>query len=60
MPIKNFYQELKKDDEINLGTSYPEFSDWKWADIDEALDKIVDFKFDVYKKAVDFFKSIIK
>lgn len=48
------------EDEINLHTASPEFDSWKWAEIDEALDKIVDFKFDVYKKAVDFFKSMKK
>jgi len=55
-----FLEFVGSDDEINLDTDYPEFDDWKWADIDEALVNIVDFKSDVYKKAVDFFKSVVK
>jgi len=53
-----FFEFLGEEDEINLNTDNPEFDNWKWADVDVALDKIVEFKFDVYKKAVDFFKSM--
>ena len=39
-----------KESEINIGTSKPEFSDWKWIHPETITDKVVDFKLDVYKK----------
>ena len=38
--------------EINLKTKNPEFKDWKWIDINQLLDVVVRFKFDVYKSIV--------
>lgn len=48
------------DDEINLKTPEPEFKNWKWVDIDEALEKIVQFKKDVYQKMVKKFKPYLQ
>lgn len=48
------------DSEINLATSEPEFKAWRWADIDEALDKIVFFKKGVYAKAIKLLKPIME
>ena len=36
--------------EINIKTKYPEFLDWKWVNIDNLTDEVVEFKFHVYKK----------
>ncbi len=36
--------------EINLKTKKPEFYDWKWANIENLTDKVVNFKLDVYKQ----------
>ena len=36
--------------EINIKTKYPEFLDWKWVNIDNLTDEVVDFKFHVYKQ----------
>ena len=36
--------------EINIKTKYPEFLDWKWVNIDNLNDEVVDFKFHVYKQ----------
>ena len=38
--------------EINVKTKNPEFKDWKWVDINQLLDVVVRFKFDVYKSIV--------
>ena len=37
------------DNEININTKKPEFLDWKWIDIDNITDVVVDFKLEVYK-----------
>ena len=38
--------------EINVKTKNPEFKDWKWIDINQLLDVVVRFKFEVYKSIV--------
>ena len=38
------------EDEINIKTKHPEFLDWKWVNIDNLTDEVVQFKFHVYKK----------
>tara|TARA_X000000368_G_scaffold388787_1_gene350563 strand:+ start:729 stop:1202 length:474 start_codon:yes stop_codon:yes gene_type:complete len=35
--------------EINIKTKNPEFLEWKWIDIENLSDKVVDFKLDVYR-----------
>ena len=36
--------------EINIHTKHPEFLDWKWVNIENLTDEIVNFKLHVYKK----------
>jgi len=36
--------------EINIKTKKPEFLDWKWVNIENLTDEIVNFKLHVYKK----------
>ena len=36
--------------EINIKTKYPEFLDWKWVNIDDLTNEIVNFKVHVYKQ----------
>ncbi len=36
--------------EINIKTKHPEFLDWKWINIDNLTDEVVDFKLHVYKQ----------
>lgn len=43
---------LGNESEINLQTTQVEFINWKWATIPEILDKIVDFKKNVYTNAI--------
>jgi len=49
---------LGEDDDINVATDNPEFSEWKWARMDSIIDSIVPFKRDVYAKILKEFKDI--
>ena len=52
---KNFWQmpqggvDNGEEKEININTKYPEFLDWKWVNIDDLTNEIVNFKVHVYK-----------
>ena len=50
---------IGNESEINLKTKHPEFIEWKWIEIDELTNVIVDFKKDVYKKLVIELKEFI-
>ena len=50
---------IGNESEINLKTKHPEFIEWKWIEIDELINVIVDFKKDVYKKLVIELKEFI-
>ena len=50
---------IGKDNEINIKTKKPEFSEWKWVDIDEITNYVVDFKTEVYKNLKLEVKNII-
>ena len=50
---------LGTDKEINLKTNHPEFLEWKWIDIENITDKIVDFKLHVYEKIKEELKKLI-
>tara|TARA_B100000029_G_scaffold343497_1_gene335891 strand:- start:762 stop:1235 length:474 start_codon:yes stop_codon:yes gene_type:complete len=39
-----------KDEEINIHTKKPEFLDWKWINIENLTDGVVNFKLEVYKQ----------
>ena len=47
-----------KNDDINVKTENPEFSEWKWAQLDSIIDNIVPFKRDVYTKILEEFKDL--
>ena len=47
------------DKEININTKNPEFLDWKWIDIDEITEVVVNFKLHVYKELKEKIKKII-
>ena len=49
---------LGEDNDINVGTDNPEFSEWKWSKMDSIVDSIVPFKRDVYAKILEEFKDI--
>ena len=48
-----------KDGEINIKTKNPEFLDWKWIELDQITDLVVDFKLNVYKELKEKVKKII-
>ena len=48
-----------EDNEINIKTSNPEFLDWKWIEIDQLTEVVVDFKLHVYKEVKEKVKKII-
>ena len=45
--------------EINIKTKNPEFLDWKWIEIDQLTEVVVDFKLHVYKEVKEQVKKII-
>ena len=38
--------------EINIKTKKPEFSEWKWINLDEITKRVVDFKTEMYKNCL--------
>ena len=57
--LKWFVMRFVGDDsEINIKTKNPEFLDWKWVNVDKLTEKVVDFKFDIYKKIIIEIKKL--
>jgi len=50
---------IGEDKEIDIKTKNPEFLDWKWIDLDQITDVVVDFKLHVYKELKEKVKKII-
>ena len=50
---------LGKDNEINIKTKHPEFIEWKWIEMNELPNIIVDFKKDLYEKILIELKKFI-
>ena len=48
---------LGKDNEINIKTKNPEFCEWKWIELENITDLVVDFKLHVYE---DIKKKVIE
>jgi len=51
------YRYLGRDDQINIATDHPEFSEWRWIGADEMIASIVPFKRAVYEEVVGAFKG---
>ena len=49
---------LGKDSDINIKTKNPEFCEWKWIEIDNLTDQVVDFKLHVYESVKKNIKEI--
>ena len=47
------------DEEININTAKPEFLEWKWINIDQLTNEVVDFKKEVYQKVASEIKKVI-
>jgi len=50
---------IGEDKEIDINTKNPEFLDWKWIDLDQITEVVVDFKLHVYKKLKEKVKKLI-
>ena len=50
---------LGQNSEINIQTKNPEFSEWKWIDLENITDLVVDFKLHVYKDVKEKVKEIL-
>jgi putative (di)nucleoside polyphosphate hydrolase len=50
---------LGKDTEINIRTKHPEFLEWKWINLENITDYVVDFKLQVYQEVKEKIKKII-
>ena len=50
---------LGEDSEINIKTKQPEFCEWKWIDIENITDLVVDFKLHVYEDVKKKVKKIL-
>ena len=50
---------LGKDNEININTKHPEFCEWKWINLENITDLVVDFKLHVYNEVKQKVKKII-
>lgn len=45
------------DDQVDINTGHPEFSQWCWIGADEIIDRIVPFKRDIYAKVIAAFRD---
>ena len=50
---------LGQDSEINIKTKNPEFCDWRWIDLENISDLVVDFKLQVYEDVKEKVKKIL-
>mgnify|MGYP001408660075 CR=1 FL=1 len=50
---------LGQDSEINIKTENPEFCEWKWIDLENITDFVVDFKLHVYEGVKKKVKEIL-
>ena len=50
---------LGKDTEIDIKTKYPEFCEWKWINLENITDLVVDFKLHVYEHVKKKVKDIL-
>lgn len=50
------FRYLGRDDQINLATEHPEFSQWRWVTAGELLESIVPFKRQVYEQVIEAFR----
>ena len=50
------YRFVGTDEQINIATAQPEFSQWRWISADHMLTAIVPFKRTVYTRVIDAFR----
>lgn len=50
---------LGRDDQVNIATEHPEFSTWRWQDPAHLIERIVEFKREVYARVLDEFAPLL-
>ena len=50
---------LGQDDQVNIQTAEPEFSEWRWLPPEELIDRIVPFKRHVYAQVLEAFRAAL-
>ena len=50
---------IGEDEEINIQTKKPEFLEWKWIELEDLTEIVVDFKLHVYKELKEKIRQII-
>ena len=50
---------LGNDSEININTDHPEFCEWKWVELENITDLVVDFKLHVYEDVKKKIREIL-
>ena len=53
------FKFIGNENDINVSTENPEFSEWKWVKHDFLIENMVPFKKETYKKILEEFKYII-
>jgi putative (di)nucleoside polyphosphate hydrolase len=53
------YRYLGRDDQVNIATRHPEFSEWRWISADDMIASIVPFKRSVYEDVVRHFRAYL-
>ncbi len=51
------YRFIGRDDQVNIASTHPEFSSWKWIGAGEMITSIVPFKRAVYEEVVRSFRA---
>lgn len=51
------YRFKGTDDQVDIATEHPEFSEWRWIGADEMVEKIVPFKREVYAAVIAEFRD---
>jgi putative (di)nucleoside polyphosphate hydrolase len=49
-----------EDSDIDIATEHPEFSAWRWAEMEDLPDLIVDFKRPLYEAVVEEFRELVE
>ena len=48
------------DDDINIATEHPEFSTWRWAEMEDLEDIIIPFKRNIYRTLTAYYSYLVK
>jgi len=48
------------DDDINIATEHPEFSTWRWAEMEGLEDIIIPFKRNIYRTLTAYYSYLVK